>query len=60
MTPAEFEDATGLSGYAAANLLRVSKSKWYEWRDGVRPLPRYVEQSMVAHVEAIRRGWKPG
>ena len=56
MTPAEFERETGLIGSAAAALLRVSRSKWYEWRDGSRALPAYIEASMIAHAAAIRAG----
>ena len=56
MTPQQFEAATGLSGYAAANLLRVSKSKWYEWSAGSRVLPPYIEASMESHLALHRAG----
>lgn len=59
MTPQQFEAATGLSGYEAANLLRVSKSKWYEWskapgEPGARELPPYILASMEAHLALHR------
>jgi hypothetical protein len=56
MTPLEFEEKTGLSGYAAHKLLRVTNSKWYEWRNGKRKTPAYIEASMVAHAAAISAG----
>lgn len=56
MTPQQFESVTGLSGYESANLLRVSKSKWYEWSGGNRALPPYVEASMEAHAALARAG----
>ena len=59
MTPEEFEQRTGLSGYRASRLLRVSESKYYAWRRGDRVVPGYIESSMVAHAEALDRGWDP-
>lgn len=61
MTPQQFEASTGLSGYEAANLLRVSKSKWYEWAKGAgepggRALPPYILASMEAHLALHRAG----
>lgn len=50
MTPQEFEARTGLTAYQAAHKLGVTKSKWYEWRQGVRPVPRYIRASMAAHA----------
>ena len=50
MTPAQFENKTGLSGYDAHLLLRVSKSKYYEWRRGDREVPDYITASMEAHA----------
>ena len=54
MRPADFEKKTGLSGYDAHRLLRVSKSKYYEWRRGERPIPPYIEASMEAHAACGR------
>jgi len=56
MNPAQFEKITGLSGYAAHHLLRVSKSRYYEWRDGGREVPPYIEASMEAHAALARAG----
>ncbi len=56
MTPQQFEAATGLSGYEAAHLLLVSKSKWYEWSGGGRALPPYIQASMEAHLALHRAG----
>lgn len=56
MSPSEFEAITGLSGYESAHLLRVSKSKWYEWSGGGRSLPPYIAASMEAHVALHRAG----
>lgn len=56
ITPRQFEAATGLSGYESANLLCVSKSKWYEWSAGGRPLPPYIQASMEAHLALHRAG----
>lgn len=56
MSPSEFEAITGLSGYEAAILLRVSKSKWYEWASGGRDLPPYIEASMEAHAALAKVG----
>ena len=59
MEPIEFEEATGLSGYKAARLLRVNPPTYYTWRRGERPVPAYIQASMNAHVEAMARGWVP-
>lgn len=56
ITPQQFEAVTGLSGYESANLLCVSKSKWYEWSAGGRPLPPYIQASMEAHLALHRAG----
>jgi putative SOS response-associated peptidase YedK len=56
MTPREFEKLTGLNGNECATLLRVSHSKWYEWRDGQRTVPPYIVASMEAHAALFRAG----
>lgn len=56
MTQQEFEARTGLTGYQAADLLKVTKSKWYEWRRGERPTPPYILASMEAHCALIEAG----
>lgn len=54
MTPEEFEKKTGLTGWQAMRLLCVSKSKYYEWRRGVRTIPHYIVASMEAHAKLAR------
>lgn len=58
MTTKQFEAAVGLSGYACAKLLHVSKSKWSEWSSAIHPraLPPYVHASMLFAVELHRLG----
>lgn len=56
MTPQQFEAAVGLSGYDCATILRVSRSKWYAWANGERPLPPYIQASMEAHLALHRAG----
>ena len=56
MSPSEFENATGLSGYAAAKLIKASQSKYYEWRGGARSLPPYIAASLRAHALALNAG----
>lgn len=54
MTPTDFKIETGLSVKACQELLGVSDTRWYEWDTGNAPIPKYIQSSMQAHIEAIR------
>ena len=56
-TPVEFERLTGLTGWTCARkIIRCQFQRWYDWRDGVRPIPPYIQASIDAHAKLHRAG----
>lgn len=53
--------ATGehIGPHRTCAFIGATRGPYYRWRRGEKPLPKYMRRSIVAHIEALNRGWKP-
>ena len=59
-TPAEFEQLVKRTGWTCARkIIRCQHTRWYDWRDGIREIPPYIQASIDAHAKLFRAGLLP-
>lgn len=53
--------ATGehIGPHRTCAFIGATRATYYRWRRGATPVPAYIRQSILAHIEALNRGWRP-